>query len=135
MSDFGSVRSRKKADSAEDEKQTHFNCDGCHADLRYPNRKEGPPAGNHIVGRTRGGGYLCQLCYERGESFDYRDKAFVDFHERHKSDEWGALIKATYQLHGAPREDFRDVLGILKALSRGGAFGELPYDPSVREPA
>lgn len=112
-------------------------CDYCSDILPFPGAKQSSSMGRRIIGRSRAGGFICGQCYERGETFDYRDKAFTDFHERHKDDEWGAIIGATYQLKGAPREDFIDVLGILKALARkyGGAFGALPYDPEVREPA
>ena len=113
-------------------------CDDCGNEYPFPSRAADVPFGHQrIVGRSKSGGHICQSCYERGESFDYRDKAFADFHEKHKGDEWGSLIGATYQLKGAPREDFRDVIDILKSLSRkyGGTFGVLPYDKTEREPA
>ena len=112
-------------------------CNLCANVYPFPSRAGDVPFGRpRIVGRTRAGGHICAACYERGESFDYRDKAFADFYEKHKDDEWGGLIRTSREMKGASREDCHDFMQSLIALARkggGGAFGKLPYDPSVRE--
>ncbi len=112
-------------------------CELCGEDLTYPRRSQPDGRRRCIIGRTRGGGYLCGRCYEAGETFDYRDKAIADFAEKHRADDWSMLLSASRSLAGAPREDYRDFMRMLKATARkyGGLFGALPYDPTQREAA
>lgn len=124
---------RNKAGDEETGGNKHHRCDKCGGELFYPNRADPVPRGNFIVGRSRIGGYICRDCYEKGETFDYRDKAFQDFRERHTDDNWNVILRMSYALRSAPKADYADFMAFLKAESKKGAFGKLPYDPAVRE--
>lgn len=123
----------KRRDDHDQEREPHFcECFGCGATLLYPGAKETPPNGNRIIGRSRGGGYLCGVCYEKGESFDYRDKAAADFWEAHRDDEWGMLLSAAHNLKGSPKEDYAYLMAMLKDVARRAISQSLPYDKTQR---
>lgn len=114
----------------------YADCYGCRESLPWPSHKQEKPH-KRIIGRTRGNQPICLDCYERSPEFDWVQKAFADFDEKHRDDEWGMLIKAAYGLKGSPKEDKAEFMGYLKQIARkyGGLTKKLPYDPTKREAA
>lgn len=111
-------------------------CYGCRKDLPWPSHKQ-EKAAHRIIGRTFRNQPICNVCYDRSPESDWRAEAFRDFARKHHGDEWGMLISAATNLHGSPKEDWVELMAMLKAKAKacGGLTKELPYDPRKREPA
>ena len=109
-------------------------CYGCQSNLPWPSHKQ-EKANHRIIGRTSRSQPVCNVCHSKSPEWDWRDDCYRDFQERHKNDNWGVLIKMSYALKGAPKEDCVEFMGYLKdeMKRRGGIFGKLPYDPTKRE--
>jgi len=109
-------------------------CYGCNQELPWPTVKQAK-AEIRIIGVTKNRSPICNRCYERSPEWDWRSEAIRDFQERHKDDNWGVLVRMSYALKGASKEDCSEFMGYLKDEARkaGGLTKRLPYDPSKRE--
>lgn len=106
-------------------------CSMCTYDFVYPNFRGQKPDGNHIIGRSANGGYICKNCYEQGEHAHnvQRDEFFT----RHNDGMWGSLYRASHGLDS--KEDKIDFLKLLRKQISGGFGIPLPYrqDASAEE--
>ena len=109
-------------------------CYTCQQELPWPTAKQ-PKDLHRIIGQTKNRSPWCNRCYEKSPEWDWRSEAIRDFQECHKDDQWGALIRMSYSLKGAPKEDQIDFMGMLKEQARksGGVFGKLSYDKTKRQ--
>ena len=98
-------------------------CQYCDRDLPWLPAKMGVPKGDHIVGVSRTGGQICNICYQRPCEPDYREEAFEGFDRRHQGDMWGSTLSIAKTVR--TREDARELLGILKR--EASKIGKLPY--------
>lgn len=110
-------------------------CSSCRKDLPWPSGKQ-VKNDHRIVGYTSHRDPICNQCYETKPEPGWKADAFEDFARRHQNAQWGALIRMSYSLKGASREDCAEFMGYLKDEVRksGGMFGVLPYDKAKREP-